>query len=85
MTQKKTTEYEYVESRGLYRKIIKDSAGKYIQITAKTPERLEEKIAEYQRNTALSKTGKKNQLFCDYAQAGHQAQGHTNRNRLDFR
>ena len=48
MTQKKTTEYEYVESRGLYRKIIKDAAGKYIQITAKTPERLEEKIAEYQ-------------------------------------
>lgn len=69
MTQKKTTEYGYVESRGLYRKKIKDSAGKYVQITARTPERLAEKIAEYQQNTALSKTGKKNQLFCDYAQA----------------
>ena len=69
MTQKNTTEYGYVKSRGLYRKKIKDSAGKYIQISAKTPERLEEKIAEYQRNSALSKTGKKNQLFCDYAQA----------------
>lgn len=41
MAQKQKAEYEYVESRGLYRKRVQDVDGKYVAISAKTPEKLE--------------------------------------------
>ena len=58
--------YEYIPSKGLYRIRIPDVTGKLVALTAKTPEKLEEKIAEFRRREKLSETGKKNMLVCDY-------------------
>ena len=58
--------YEYIPSKGLYRIRILDVTGKLVALTAKTPEKLEEKIAEFRRREKLSETGKKNMLVCDY-------------------
>lgn len=58
--------YEYIPSKGLYRIRILDVTGKLVALTAKTPKKLEEKIAEFRRREKLSETGKKNMLVCDY-------------------
>lgn len=68
MARPKKIEYEYHEKKGLYRKRVKDASGKYCDITAKSPEKLEEKIAAFERRQVLSETGKKNMFFNDYAQ-----------------
>lgn len=68
MAQKQKTEYEYVESRGLYRKRVQDVDGKYVAISAKTPEKLEKKLEEFEKRKLLSTTGRKNMLVNDYIQ-----------------
>lgn len=44
MPRPKKPQYEYIESRGYYRKRIKDTDGKYVAIYGKTPEELTEKL-----------------------------------------
>ncbi|MDU1324956.1 MAG: tyrosine-type recombinase/integrase [Clostridiales bacterium] len=68
MAQKQKAEYEYVESRGLYRKRVQDVDGKYVAISAKTPEKLEKKLEEFEKRKLLSTTGRKNMLVNDYIQ-----------------
>ena len=68
MAQKQKTEYEYVESRGLYRKRVQDVDGKYVAISAKTPEKLEKKLEEFEKRKLLSTTGRRNMLVNDYIQ-----------------
>ena len=68
MAQKQKAEYEYVESRGLYRKRVQDVDGKYVAISAKTPEKLEKKLEEFEKRKPLSATGRKNMLVNDYIQ-----------------
>lgn len=68
MAQKQKTEYEYVTSRGLYRKRVQDVDGKYVAISAKTPEKLEKKLEEFEKRKLLSTTGRRNMLVNDYIQ-----------------
>lgn len=68
MAQKQKAEYEYVESRGLYRKRVQDVDGKHVAISAKTPEKLEKKLEEFEKRKLLSTTGRKNMLVNDYIQ-----------------
>lgn len=44
MPRPKKPQYEYIASRGYYRKRIKDTDGKYVAIYGKTPEELTEKL-----------------------------------------
>lgn len=46
MARQKKPTYEYIPARGLYRKRIKDTDGRYVAITATSPELLEEKVLE---------------------------------------
>ena len=48
MARQKKPTYEYIPARGLYRKRIKDTDGRYVAITATSPELLEEKVLEAQ-------------------------------------
>ena len=68
MAQKPKIEYEFVETRGLYRKRVLDVDGQYRSLTAKTPERLEQKIADFELRKKLSAKGRKNMLVNDYIQ-----------------
>lgn len=45
MPRPKRPQYEYIPSRSLYRKRIKDCDGKYVAIYGKTPEELTQKLA----------------------------------------
>ena len=44
MPRPKKPQYEYIASRGYYRKRIKDTDGKYVAIYGRTPEELTEKL-----------------------------------------
>lgn len=67
MPRQKKTKYEYIPSRKLYRKRIKDTDGKYVAITASTPEALAEKIAEAEELIANATYHRENPLVRDYA------------------
>lgn len=68
MPRQKKPKYEYIPSRGLYRKRIKDTDGKYIAITASSPEALEAKLYEAQDLIANSTYRRENPLVRDYAE-----------------
>jgi len=58
--------YEFIQSRGLYRVRLFDLDGRQVALTARTSEALDEKVVEFRRREKLSETGKKNMLVCDY-------------------
>lgn len=68
MPRQKKPKYEFVKSRGLYRKRIKDVDGKYVAIEASTPELLEEKVREAQELIANASFRRENPLVRDYAE-----------------
>lgn len=68
MPRPKKPKYEYIPSRGLYRKRIKDTDGKYIAITASSPEALEAKLYEVQELIATASFRRDNPLVRDYAE-----------------
>lgn len=68
MPRQKKPKYEYIPSKGLYRKRIKDTDGKYVAITAATPELLEEKLREAQELISTASFRRDNPLVRDYAE-----------------
>lgn len=68
LPRQKRPKYEYVPAKGLYRKRIKDIDGKYVEITAKSPEVLDEKVREAQELIEHASFRKENPLVRDYAE-----------------
>lgn len=68
MPRQKKPKYEYIPSRGLYRKRIKDTDGKYVAISATSPEALAEKIAEAQELISTASFHRENPLVREYAE-----------------
>lgn len=68
MPRQKKPRYEYIPARGLYRKRIKDADGKYVAITASSPEALDAKLHEVQELIANSTYRRENPLVRDYAE-----------------
>ena len=68
MARQKKPTYEYITARGLYRKRIKDTDGRYVAITATSPELLEEKVLEAQEQIAHASFRRENPLVRDYAE-----------------
>ena len=68
MARQKKIEYEYLKDKNLYRKRVQDQTGQFVAFTAKTPERLKEKLLEFEMLRSLSKVGRSNPLFSDYFQ-----------------
>lgn len=68
MARQKKPKYEYIPSKGLYRKRLKDTDGRYVEITAKTLEALEEKIRDAQEQISHASFRRENPLVRDYAE-----------------
>lgn len=68
MPRKKKPKYEYIASRGLYRKRIKDTDGKYVALTASSPEALDAKIAVAEELIKNASFRMENPLVRDYAE-----------------
>jgi Site-specific recombinase XerD len=68
MPRKKKPKYEYIESRGLYRKRVKGIDGGFVAIYGKTPDELEDKLFEFSDALRTGLDLKANPYFTDYAQ-----------------
>lgn len=68
MPRKKKPKYEFIESRGLYRKRVKGIDGEFVAIYGKTPEELEDKLYEFEEALRTGLDLKENPYFVDYAQ-----------------
>lgn len=68
MARPRKPQYEYVEKLGVYRKRIKDSDGKYVAITASTPEKLTEKLYYAQEQIKQSTFRRENPTVKEYAE-----------------
>ena len=68
MPRPKKPQYEYIPSRGYYRKRIKDTDGKYVAIYAKTPEELTEKIEMAKRQIEETSFRRDNPTVKEYAE-----------------
>lgn len=67
MPRQKKPVYEYVPARGLYRKRIKDSDGKYVAIYGRTPEEVTAKLKEATEIIEIGQINRANPLISDYA------------------
>ena len=68
MPRPKKPQYEYIASRGYYRKRIKDTDGKYVAIYGKTPEELTEKLEIAKRQIEESSFRRDNPTVKEYAE-----------------
>lgn len=68
MPRPKKPQYEYIPSRGFYRKRIKDVDGKYVAIYGKTPDELTEKLEIAKRQIENSVFRRENPTVKDYAE-----------------
>lgn len=68
MKETRNEGYEFIEKRNLYRKRVQDVDGKYIAVTAKTPEKLKEKLGQFEERKSLSAIGRENRFVNDYIQ-----------------
>jgi len=68
MSDTQQINYEFIAGRNLYRKRVQDVDGKYIALTAKSPERLTEKIELFESRKYLSAVGRENHYVNDYIQ-----------------
>lgn len=68
MPRPKKPTYEWIPSRGEYRKRIKDSDGKYVALYGKTPDELTAKVREAERQIEESVFRRENPTVKDYAE-----------------